>query len=222
MEAREKLQALKGGIGDAAAVDGGNGDAGASGGMAATTSTKVRRNSDAGAATGDSKRHKRESSSSASSSSQGVVGAPVVAHPVLPPEDEKENRKQQQQHQLQQPQIEVKDNMKVVDLTCVSPASSEEKKKTQLLIMQRIFQPTSHQNPAVMDSLYEELGLDGSDLDVAMLMISHLEPKDKQRLADGLKPGPRGLFKAASFFSLTNLGFMTMTLVIRLRPQPQS
>ena len=82
----------------------------------------------------------------------------------------------------------------------VSVPSFAPSKSDQRLATERLFHPASHQNAAMMMALWEELGLDSSDVNSAEAMLKIMKishPSYLQRLAACLKIGPQMLFKQA-------------------------
>ena len=76
-------------------------------------------------------------------------------------------------------------------------APSAPSKSLQRLAIECLFAPVSHQNTAAMMTLYDELGLDNSNVDSAETMLAYMDSSHLQRLAACLKVGPQGLFKKA-------------------------
>ena len=75
--------------------------------------------------------------------------------------------------------------------------SSAPSKSLQRMATERLFHPTSHQNSAKVTALLEELGLDSTDIDSAVVMLKIIDISYLQRLAVCLKVGPQTLFKQA-------------------------
>ena len=84
--------------------------------------------------------------------------------------------------------------------TAAAAPSFAPSKSDQRLATERLFHPASHQNAAMMMALWEELGLDSSDVNSAEAMLKIMKishPSYLQRLAACLKIGPQMLFKQA-------------------------